>query len=204
MIPYKPYRLGQTFTSGITSELARKIVEEAEPATRRIISDERSRLADALIGGIPLAALSAAGFAATTYLIPETMKTGKFIGYIASAAALAGSAFWVVNELREEAPAAPAAPAEPGPFQGVVTDAAQKIVQEAEPRIRQIVQDEKTRAVEAAKAGLPLAIGSLVALLATIFLVDPEKKALKTLGLTGSAALLGAGAWIALEKEKAA
>ena len=63
-------RLGQF--GGLTDALAKSIVEQAEPATRRVIRDERNRLAEALIGGIPFAAVAAIGATATLYLVkPE-------------------------------------------------------------------------------------------------------------------------------------
>lgn len=209
MLPYTPAksssRLGQGgLTSGITSELARSIVAEAEPVTRQIIRDERNRLAEALIGAIPLAGLAAIGAAGTYYLVPSSATIAKFAGYGASAAALTISAWLAFQRLSERPPATQGPSAESSPFAGVVQDAAAKIVREAEPKIRALVDEEKARAVEAAKAGLPLAIGALAAFLSTIFLVDEKKTTLKVLGLSGSAALLGASAWISLEKEREA
>ena len=209
MTPFRPALasrgLGQLskLTSGLTSDLAKSIVQEAEPATRRVIRDERNRLVEALMGGIPFAALSAIGYAGTYYLVPD-IPWAKFAGYTASAAALAVGAWRTVAHLTEQVTERPSAPGTPGVVTGVATEAAREIVKEAEPKIRQIVQEEKAKAVEAAKAGLPLAVGALATFLATMFLVKPENVAMKAVGYSGSALLLGAGAWIALEKEKEA
>jgi hypothetical protein len=206
MISYRPAlasrSLGQLskLTSGVTSDLAKSIVQEAEPATRRVIRDERNRLAEALIGGIPFAALAAIGYVGTYYLLPDK-PVAKFVGYTVSAAALAAGAWWTFSRLNEQVTAPPTPSGAPGLVTGVAAEAAREIVKEAEPKIRQIVQEEKAKAVEAAKAGLPLAIGALAAFLATMFLVKPENAGMKAVGYSGSALLLGAGAWIALDKE---
>lgn len=208
MNPYRPAlahrAIGQraaTFASGITSDIAKKIVQEADPATRALIRDERNRLAEALIGGIPFAAGSAIGAAGTYFLVPDGANLAKFAGYGASAAALLVGAWWTFSRLTEERPTAEK-PAAPGIVTSAAAEAAKDIVREAEPKIRAIVQEEKAKAAAAAMAGLPLAVGSLAAFFATMFLVKPENRAMKTVGYSGSAILLGAGAWIALEKER--
>lgn len=211
MTPYRPALkapggplLGQraSFTSGITSELARQIVTEAEPATRKLIRDERNRLAEALTGGIPFAALSAIGLSATYYLIPDGARAAKFAGYAGSAAALLVGAWWTFSRLTEETgPQAPSA-ATPGIVSSAAAEAARDIVKEAEPKIRAIVEEEKAKAAQAALAGLPFAVGALAAFFSTMFLVSPENRTLKAVGYSGSALLLGAGAWIALDREK--
>jgi len=205
--PFRAPALGQRvteLTSGITSNLARQIVGEAEPAVRGIIRDERNRLAEAVIGGIPFAALAAVGYTATSYLVPEGSKTGKAAGYMASAAALALGGWWTISRLTEKAeePVPPRTPAAPPPE--IVQQAAAAIVKEAEPRVRQIVADERQRFAAAAQAGLPMAAGSVASFLATMFLVKPENRALKAVGYSAAALLLGAGAWVAIERTKEA
>jgi hypothetical protein len=54
-VPFR-HHLGQY--SGITSGFAKQIVSEAEPALRSIIRIERNRFAQAIIEGIPFAALA--------------------------------------------------------------------------------------------------------------------------------------------------
>lgn len=196
--------LGQLskLTSGITSDLAKQIVEAADPATRGIIKDERNRAAEALIGGTIFAGISALAYVNTRYLVPDGLKTAKAVGYSASALAVALGAWWTLDHLTETT--APAKTTEsPGAIQNVVNQAAKEIVDQADPRIRAIVHEEKVRAVEAAQAGVPFVAGSIASFLATMFLVKSENTTLKAIGYSGTALLLGLGAWIALEKEKA-
>lgn len=203
MIPFAPvpfrYRLGQF--SGITSNFAKQIVTEAEPALRSIIRIERNRFAQAIIEGIPFAALAAMGYTGTHYLVPDSMKIAKTAGYIVSAAALALGGWWTLSGLTEQ-PAAPAAPSGAPPE--IARQTAESIVKEAEPRIRLIVDEERARIAAAAQAGLPLAAASIAAFLATLFLVKDQAKILKAVGYSSAALLLGAGAWITFEKEKEA
>lgn len=205
MISYRPVsgsRLGQLskYTSGLTSNLAKQIVEAADPATRRIIRDERNRLAEALIGVIPFAAFSAIAYVGTRYLVADQAKVAKAVGYGTSALAMAVGAWWSIAHMGETTGAAPEATTG-GIVSDVAQEAAKEIVNEAEPRIRKIVDEEKARAVEAAKAGLPLAIASFAAFLATMFLVKEGDTTVKALGYTATALLLGGGAWVALDKE---
>ena len=204
MIAYSPFmgrppaRLGQ---SGVTGAVAKAIVAEAEPATRRLIRDERTRLAEALIGGIPFAALSAVSFAATSYLVPEKKRGAKFIGYAASAGLLGGGAWWTFSRLSEEAVPA-AQPGKPGPFAGTAEDAARAIVQEAEPRIKEIVDEERSRIAEALITAVPFWAAATLAAVATMFLVPDGAGMMKTVGYGGAALIYAMGAWAGLEKEK--
>lgn len=198
-------RLGQvsTLVGGITSNLAKQIVQEAEPAVRSIIRDERNRFVEALSGGLPFGAAAAAGYVGTSYLVPDGAKVAKVVGYSASAAAL-GIGAWLTFRRLTEKPAEPeaAAPATPPPE--VVQQAAKALIQEAEPRVRQIVDEERARAAAALQAGLPFAGAAAAAFLATMFLVGAGEKTLKAVGYSSTALLLGAGAWVALSKEKEA
>ncbi|SRR5579871_992937 len=203
-----PSRLGQaqsaksTLTSAITGDLAKQIVAAADAPTRRIIKDERNRFAEALIGGIPFAGISALAFIGTRYFVPDESKIAKAIGYSTAALAVTIGAWWTFNHITEvsEPPPAPSG----GVVSSVAIETAVAIVNEAEPKIRQIVEDEKALAVQAAMAGLPFAVGSLGVFLATMFMVAPENKALKAIGYSGTALLLGAGAYVALDKERQA
>lgn len=197
-VPFR-HRLGQF--SGITSTFAKQIVTEAEPALRSIIRIERNRFAQAIIEGIPFAALASVGYTGTYYLIPDGMKIAKAAGYIASAAALALGGWWTLSGLTEQ-PEAPKAPSGAPPE--IARQTAEAIVKEAEPRIRLIVDEERARIAAAAQAGLPLAAASIAVFLATMFIVKDENKALKALGYSASALLLGGGAWITLESGKEA
>lgn len=209
MIPYAPVlassraRLGQlsALTGGITDAIAKKIVAEAEPATRRVIRDERNRLAEALIGGIPFLAISAIAFVATKYLVRDDAPMAKFVGYAGSAAAAGGGAIWTVGKLTET-PEVPPPTTAPSAVTDVAVQAAQAIVSDAEPKIRQIVHEERTRISEAAMAGIPLWAASGIAFVATAFLVDDSANLMKTVGYSASTILAALGSYVALNKER--
>lgn len=204
MLPYAPVlgspRLGQIglLTGGLTQDIAQKIVAEAEPATRRIVRDERNRLAEGLMGGLPFAALSGVAFVGTKYLVSDDRETWKFAGYAASFVSLGVGAWYAFSRITET----PAVQAPGGPVPPLVAQAAQAIVESADPKIRAIVQEERSRAAAAAEAGLPLAGAGALALLLSATLVPSDSVALKVAGYAGSIVLLSAGAWVALEKER--
>lgn len=209
MLGYRPPsrpRLGQLSklltASGITGDLARQIVDAADPATRLIIKDERNRLAEALIGGTIFAGISALAYVNTRYLVPDGSTRAKAVGYSAAAIAMAVGAWWTLDHMTETT--RKAAAQQTGVVADVAQQAARDIVNEAEPRIRKIVEEEKARAVQAAQAGIPLAIASFAAFLLTTFLVDDKDRTMKAVGYSGTAVLLGAGAYLALEKEREA
>lgn len=209
MIPYAPVlgspraRLGQlsALTGGITDAIAKKIVDEAEPATRRVIRDERNRLAEALIGSIPFFSISAIAFVGTNYLVREDAHMAKFIGYAGSAAAAGGGAVWAFSRMTET-PTPPPPSTAPTQVTQVAIQAAQAIVNDAEPKIRQIVQEERARISEAAIAGIPFWAASGVAFVATAFMVDDSAMVMKTVGYSASALLSALGAYVALNKER--
>jgi len=204
VIPYAPVlgspRLGQIglLTGGLTQDIAQKIVSEAEPATRRIVRDERNRLAEGLMGGLPFAALSGVAFVGTQYLVPDDRGSWKFAGYAASFVSMGVGAWYAFSRITETPPTqAPAGAVPP-----LVAQAAQAIVDSADPKIRAIVQEERSRAAAAAEAGLPLAGAGALALLLSATLVPADSEMLKVLGYAGSIVLLTAGAWVALSKEQ--
>lgn len=207
MLAYKPvlrgqYRLGQLegLTSGLTSNLAKQIVTEAEPVVRKIIKEERNKYAQALIGAIPFAVISALAYVGTKYMVPEKSSMAKTVGYVTSAAAAAGGAWWTVSNLTETVlPQAPkSGPTAADPY---IQQASQAIVTAAEPKIRALVDDERRKLADAGMMALPFVVASLGAFLSTMFLVDPENKGTKAIGYAGSTLLLGAGAWFGLQKE---
>src|SRR6185295_11720670 len=118
----------------------------------------------------------------------------------AAALAMAVGAWWTLDHMSDST--VKPITEQGGVVADVAAQAARDIVNEAEPRIRRIVEEEKARAVQAAQAGIPLAIGSLAAFLLTTFLVDDKNKTMKAVGYSGSALLLGAGAYVALDKER--
>jgi hypothetical protein len=199
-------RLGQIgdLASGLTSGLAKQIIGEAEPAVRRIVRDERNRLAEALIGGIPFGGAAAIGYTATRYLVPEKKPIVKAVGYIASAATATIGAWWTFKRLTETAEPKPVESTPAGTTPKIVNQAATAIVIEAEPRVRSIVDDEKALMSSALQAGLPWAIGAVAVFLGTTFVVRPGQDLLKAAGYSITALLLGSGAWMTLEKTKEA
>jgi hypothetical protein len=205
-VPFQTRRLGQIsqLTSGITGNLARQIVSEAEPAMRRVVRDERNRLAEAIIGGIPFLAVGAIGYTATRYLVPDGQNTAKAVGYMGSAAAAAVGAWWSLHRMTE-APSEGEAPATPsGTPPQIVQQAAAELIQAAEPRVRQLVAEERQRLADATQAGLPILAGGAAAFLATMFLVGDKNRALKALGYSASVLIMATGVWVTAEKTKEA
>lgn len=205
MLPYVPVlgspSLGQIglLTGGLTQDIAQKIVAEAEPATRRIVRDERNRLAEGLMGGLPFAALGGVAFVGTRYLVSEDQGTWKFAGYAASFVSLGVGAWYAFSRITETPPPTQVS----GPVPPLVAQAAQAIVENADPKIRAIVQEERSRVAAAAEAGLPLAGAGALALLLSAVVVPEDSTVLKVAGYAGSIVLLSAGAWVALRKEQA-
>jgi hypothetical protein len=207
MLGYKPalkgrHVLGQLegLTGGLTSGFAKQIVSEAEPIIRKLVREERTRYAQALIGAIPFGVISALAYVATKYLVPETAGMAKVAGYGTSAAAAAGGAWWTVSNLTEEvqAPTAKTGPTAADPY---IQQASQAIVSAAEPKIRALVDDERSRIAQAGITALPFGVAALGAFLSTLFLVDSDNTKVKAVGYAGSTLLLGAGAWFGLQKE---
>lgn len=205
-LPFRRPALGQLsqLTSGLTGNLAKQIVGEAEPVIRRLVRDERNRLAESIIGGIPFLAIGAMGYAATRYLVPDGANSAKAAGYIGSAAAAAAGAWWTIYHLTEiPEQAVPAGQPSGSPPQ-IVQQAAAELIQAAEPRVRQLVAEERDRLAEATQAGIPLMAGAGAAFLATMFLVGDSQRTLKALGYSASVLLLAAGTWVTAEKTKEA
>jgi len=196
-------RLGQMdLVSGLTSGMAQQIVGEAEPAVRRIVREERNRIAEALIGGIPFGGAAAIGYTATRYLVPTTKPQFKAVGYIASAATAAVGAWWTFRRLTERSePEAPATTPS-GTTPKIVNQAATAIVNEAEPRVRRIVDDEKSRMASALQAGIPWGIGAAAAFIGTLIAVPADQAVLKAAGYSIAVVLAGSGAWMTLEAAK--
>lgn len=213
MIAWKPRHgaaLGQNWseiTGGLTSGMAKDIVREAEPATRRLIAEQRNTFATAVISSLPFLGLSAMFYLATRYFVPDDRKAAKGIGYLGAAAAATAGGWYTLTQLKgPETQPETAAPGMPGSetVNAIAQNAAKAIVTEAEPKIRKIVDEEKARIAEAGKAAIPFFVGAAATFLATWLLVSGEKKAMKALGYAGTAALMGVGAWIGLEKEREA
>jgi hypothetical protein len=196
------FRLGQ-LDFGLTSGLARSIVAEVEPATRRVIKEERTKYSEALIGGIPWAAAGAISAIATYYLVPPEKRTLKFAGYAGGAALIGAGSLFTISALAEP-PAGVAAPSSkvPGSIQSVAEQAAKAVIAEAEPKVRAIVEEERFRIAEALQAGLPLQAASVLTLIATLLMVKGENPIMKAVGYSASVALFTGGIWMTLEAEK--
>jgi hypothetical protein len=211
MTPYAPARLGSRLGqadlfSGLTSGLAKSIVAEAEPATRRVIKEERTKFAEAVIGGIPWASASAIAALATYYLVKPKPKYAKFLGYGTSAALLGIGSLKTISDLHEPAPSEAAASAAaakiPGNVKSAAAQAATAVVTEAEPKVRAIVSEERARLAQAAQAGLPLVAVGALAMIGTLLAISPDQQLYKMLGYTASTLLVSGGVWVALENEK--
>jgi len=207
MLDYKPALLGkqvlgqlEQLTSGITGNLAKQIVDQAEPVVRKIIKQERNRYAQALIGGIPFAVISALAYVGTKYMIPEDARAAKAAGYVTSAVAAAGGAWWTVSNLTEKVSAPAPTSGGPTAADGYIQQASNAIVTAAEPKVRALVADERQKLANAGLAALPFGVASLGAFIATLLLVDPDNKTTKAVGYAGSTLLLGAGAWFGLQE----
>lgn len=204
MFQYTPVlgrpRLGQLdfLTSGLTRDVAEKIVAAADAPTRRIIRDERNKLVEGLIGILPFAALSGVSFVGTNYLVPADARVSKFVGYGISLASLGVGGLLAASKLSETPAPNEAAGAAPP----LVEQTAKAIVDNAEPKIRAIVHEERGRAAAAAEAGLPFAAGGALALLASATLIPQESTLWKVVGYITSIGLVTLGAYVALEKER--
>ncbi len=204
MYPYRPVVpkgpvLGQLdFKSGLTQDIALQIVSAADQPTRAIIRDERNRLSEGLIGGLPFAALSGLAAVGTFYLVPEDSHLAKFAGYAVSLASLGIGGIWTFSKITSQAP--PAAPSGPAP--AVVQQTAQTIVDAAEPKIRQIVEEERARIASAAQTALPFAGAAGIGAIATAVFVPNEDPAYKVIGYSASFLVALVGAWVGLKKEQ--
>lgn len=201
-VPKAP-RLGQLenlFGGGLTQDIAGAIVSAAEAPTRAIIRDERNRLAESLVGGLPFVALSGIAGVATWYLVPSESKGSKFAGYTISLSSLGIGGWLTYDRLTEAMPATSAPKAPPPP---VVQQTAQAVVDAAAPKIKALVDEERARISEAAQSGLPFAAGGALALIGSLALIPDDSPMFKVMGLVSSVGLFTLGAYVALRKEQA-
>lgn len=99
-------------------------------------------------------------------------------------------------------------PTEHGPVDGlgqlipdsVIDQIAEKLVNKADPKFRQILSEEKVKLSEAIKPGIPMAGISVLALLGTHFLIPKEKATLKFVGFAASTAVFFTGAWFVADE----
>lgn len=192
-------RLGQ-LSDTLTQNAARAAVAEAEPRIRAIIGEERNRFADALTWTLPFGALAAGSFLATAYAVPDRQKTEKLIGYGAAGAFLIAGA--VVALIKAKGPEIQPAPPSGGIVENMARNLAQSIAQEADPKLRVIVQEERERLQRAAGSALPWLGGSTAAFLGTAYGVPDSMPGGKIAGYMLSSALSFYGIWKGLETSK--
>jgi hypothetical protein len=174
-------------------------VTQAEPAVRRIVHEERARMASAGKMFIPFAAAGTGGILGSLYAIPKAKKGARTVGLLASAAILGAGAYVALNEIEGPPEAAPPAPGPDIPFVGdVATQMAQAIVREAEPRAKAMVDEVHTDLAEAGMAALPFAALSAASFFGTAYMVPETAPAGKAAGYTAAAALMLVGMWRAL------
>lgn len=75
-----------------------------------------------------------------------------------------------------------------------------KIVKDAEPIVRNLVNEERNRAADAALVGIPFLAGGAFVAIGTTFIVPKERLIGKVLGYAASSALLGFGAYSVFSK----
>jgi hypothetical protein len=188
-------RLGQS--SSVINQAASAVVAQAEPRVRAIVQEERSRLANATIQGLPYLGAALTALLTTQYLLPKDKKVIQGAGYVASAGLLTIGAWNVLQEVAGP-PSTPPPPPSGGllsVFGDTARQMAQVIVAEAEPKVRVIINDEKAKLAQAATAALPIIGVSAAGFLATAFLVPDDKNVWKFGGYLTSAAALLAGLW---------
>lgn len=195
--PYRPPRLGQ-ISEAVAGPIASRIVAEAAPKLRGLVQEERARVARALRDGLPYAGLAAAGALATAFLAPPGAP--RLAGY--AAALLAGGAgAWSAAAALSEAEAGPA-PGAPIPVvQPVVDAAARRVAEELGPRIGALLAEERARAAEAGKAGLPYFAASALAAVGTAVLAPAGRADVKLAGYGASALAFVLGLWRVLDEE---
>jgi hypothetical protein len=166
---------------------------------RAIVAEERSRLANAAIQGLPYLGGALTTFLATQYLLPKDKRVVQGIGYVAAAGLFTVGAWKALQEAAGPDSVPPPPPSSESGLLSVFGDTAQQMAQvivvEAEPKMRAIIDDERAKLAKAAESALPLIGAAAAGFLATAFLVPEEKNVWKFGGyLTSAGALLG-GLW---------
>lgn len=232
-----------SLTTTLTDELSKKIVKDAEPIVRNLVNEERNRVADAALQGIPYLAGGAFAAIGTAFIIPKSLLVGKLAGYAASSALLGFGAYSFFSKISTKASAPPPPPAptpsttpapQPVPESKPIdtseipgaeklpempktpslpqlpevdtaalkAEMSVKIVKDAEPFIRQLVQEERSRLGNALEAGVPFHIAAALSLVGTLFLVPAERPFLKTAGYSAATVLAGIGLWRTFDRMK--
>jgi hypothetical protein len=182
-----------SLTSKLTDPAIKNIVNQSIPTIRAIISEERNRLADALMAGIPFLAGAAVMASATYYLAPKDGKYQKAAGYGGASIILGSGAVITLMNLKSQEAAAKAAAQGSTALDPYIQSASQSLVVQAEPRVREIIQEERVRLAGALQEGLPWAAVASIVALASVFLVPDSMPVLKFLGWSGATALCATG-----------
>lgn len=181
--------MGQLVPSSVVESAASAAVSAAEPRFRKIVQEERARIAKGAMEAIPYTGFATAAYLATSYFVPESMNLVKGLGY-AGAAGLAGWGAWqALKKIR--GPEVPPVEAPGGLefLQPVTRQLAEAIVAEAEPRLRQLVGEERERLGSAAETMFPWAALGAAAFFGTMFLVPKTMPVAKAVGYTGATSL---------------
>lgn len=201
MKAWKPLTLGQTLSGGrgpslgqfvsssVVQSAASAAVSAAEPRFRKIIQEERGRVAKAAMETIPYTGVAMATYLATSYFVPEGMNLAKGLGYAGAAGLAAWGAWQGLQKLRGPEVPPTEAPAGFEFLQPVTRQLAQAIVAEAEPRLRQLVTEERERLGGATETMLPWAALGAAAFFGTMFLVPKTMPVAKAVGYTGATSL---------------
>lgn len=178
-------------------DMAKKIVDEAGPQMGQVISEERARIAEALLGGVPFVAGGAALAVLVAKLIPPVLPL-KIGGYLASIG-LGGFGIWKSLSSLARAPVAPAPTPVPTEIKKYTDEAMAIFMERVQPLVLSILDTERSRLGQVALAGLPWMAGG-GALAAVTALLLPGIAALKAAGYVLSIGLGAIGAGIALER----
>lgn len=82
----------------------------------------------------------------------------------------------------------------------LVREAARTLINQAEPRVRDLISGERTRLADAAKTGLPFAGIAGAIFLLTHYFVKPTAKAVRVVGYSASAATAGLGGYLFFDR----
>ena len=180
--------------------LAASVISKADPMVRDIIAKNRILIADSLISGLPFMAMGGAAAIGTWFLADEA--TTQALGYVASAGLGGYGIYSILSKLVSASPPAPPSPPAsiPGVAQGAIDQTVTSLVNQADPRVRAIIDEERARLASAFQTGLPwVAVGAAVAVLSFFF---APSDLFKAVGYLGSIGLMTTGTWVGLDAMK--
>jgi len=187
-----------TLTSKLTDSTARSLVDAAFPKVQAILEQERNRLVNSLTMGIPFGAASAIT-ATLTYYYAQT-NAQKAIGYSLAAAIAGGGGIAVLLGLKSQDQNQVQTQTKSSSLDPYIEAAAQTLIAQADPKVRAIIAEERTRVTSSLQTALPWGVGGALAALATVFAIPDGLDALKILGWLIAIVLSAYGSWLALQK----